>query len=495
MSDKPTFSAYFLCYSNVYLIPIVQPKLPKMKTSVRFLLLILAILPVFVFNSCEKKNSSDRNVTGLAAFSFSLNKQAASAKSDSTGTGMVSYQLMVSISDLSGKPVITDKMIPVYTFGSGFISEKIEIKTGEYNLTKFIVIDPVGQVVFAAPVEGSPLAYIINDPLPLYFNVVPGQVTTVAPEVIAAGNYTPGDFGYTNFGIKIVTPLEFYAICYLDNPLVMAPTQITDAKVTIYSADGWTFTFLLKAEVNHLIIRGGSDFYTFVVEKEGYASQKYQFSAWELQNATKESPLGLKIPWGPLYNVLEMQPGPQNGKDAMISNLEPDKNFGDHQYLEATFLTEPILTVMRSNRSLISFSLDSLPKSAAIQKVTLVLSYDIPIPVDSTVIYTDPSTGVSSYAAVLQQIIEPWDEHKVTWNNQPKTIEMNQVFLYPFFKNSNIVDLDVTLLFTNPSASMLPNYGMMFRLWPDNSFSGFRFASSDYAVASMRPKLIIQYTL
>jgi hypothetical protein len=275
----------------------------------------------------------------------------------------------------------------------------------------------------------------------------------------------------------------------------MAPTLITDAKLTVYSADGWSFTFLLKAEVNHLIIRGGSDFYTFVVEKDGYASQTYQFSAWELQNATKENPLGLKIPWGPQYNVLVIQPGPETGKDAMISNLEPDRNFGDNKYFEATFLTEPVLTVMRSNRSLIAFSLDSLPKSAMIQKVTLELLYDLPIPVDSTVIYTDPSTGVSSYAAVLQQIIEPWDEHKVTWNNQPKTIEMNQVFLYPFIKNSNIIDLDVTLLFTNPSASILPNYGMLFRLWPDNSFSGFRFASSDYTVASMRPKLIIQYTL
>jgi hypothetical protein len=121
------------------------------------------------------------------------------------------------------------------------------------------------------------------------------------------------------------------------------------------------------------------------------------------------------------------------------------------------------------------------------------LSYDIPVPLDSTFIKLDPSTGVSLYAAVLQQIIEPWDESKVTWNNQPGTIEMNQVYLYPFIRNANIVELDVTAFFNNPSASILPNYGMMFRLWPDDSFPGFRFVSSDYTVPSMRPKLIIQY--
>ena len=464
-----------------------------MKKSGRLLLLIL-VIPIIVFYSCDKKVASDRNAKGMAEFSFRLNNQVKGAKAGTPDTGMVSYQLMVSIEDLSGNPVLTDEMIPVYTFGSGFISEKIEIKAGEYNLTKFIVIDPAGQVIFAAPVEGSPLAYITNDPLPVYFNIDPGQVTSVVPEVIPVGNYTPGDFGYANFGVQIVKPLEFYAVCYLYNPLIMAPTQLTDARLTVYSTDGWNYTFGLKPEVNHLIIRGGSAFYTFVLEKDGYATQTLQFSAGELMNATKETPLGLKIPWGPQYNTLELQPGPENGKDAMISNLEPDRNFGDYKYFETTFLTEPVLTVMRSNRSLIYFNMDSLPKSAIIQKVTLRLTYDLPIPWDSINITPDPSTGVAIYGAVLQQIIEPWDEHKVTWNTQPKTTEFNQVFIYPFILNTNVIEVDVTGLYVNPGASMLPSYGMLFRLWPDEKFPGFRFASSDYAEAYMRPKLIIQYT-
>ena len=466
-----------------------------MKTQGRLFVALLAISSAILLSSCDKKNSSDRNVSGMAEFSFTLNNGASEAKSGSSDSSMTSYQLMVSIEDLYGNPVLTDEMIPVYTFGNGFISEKIELKSGEYNLTKFIVIDPAGQVVFAAPLEGSPLAYITNDPLPIYFTVNPDAVTSVVPEVLVVGNYTPGDFGYANFGIQIIKPLEFYAVCYLDNPLIMAPTQMTDARLTVYSNDVWHYSFDLKPEVNHLVIRGGSDFYTFVVEKEGYDAQTYQLSAGELINATKESPLGLKIPWGQQYNMLELQPGPEEGMDAMISNLQPDLNFGDFKYFEATFLSEPVLTVMRSNRSLIYFDMGSLPKSAIIRKVTLHLTFDLPVPFDSTYLITDPSTGVAFYGAVLQQVIEPWDEHKVNWNNQPRTIEMNQVFLYPFIRNSNIIELDVTGLFVNPGASMLPNYGMLFRLWPDDKFPGFRFASSDYADASMRPKLIIYYTL
>jgi hypothetical protein len=475
--------------------PIEQPKFPNMRTTGRLLISLLTISSMIFLYSCDKKSSQEKGTTGMAEFTFSLDNQSVAAKSGTGDSLMMFYQLMVSIEDLKGNPVMTDRMIPVYTFGSGFISEKIEINEGEYNLTKFIVIAPTGQVIYAAPLEGSPLAFIANDPLPIFFNIMPDNVTSISPEVIAVGNYTPGDFGYANFGVQVIKPLEFYAICFLDNPLIMAPTQITDAMLTVTSMDGWSYTFNLKAAINHLIIRGGSDHYKFVLEKEGYASQTLQFSTMELMNATKENPLALKIPWGPQYNVMEIQPGPGNGKDAMISNLEPDRNFGDYKYFEATFLSEPVLTVMRSNRSLIAFNLDTLPKSAIIQKVTLRLTYDIPIPFDSTLIIPDPTTGVAFYGAVLQQIIEPWDEHKVTWNTQPKTIEMNQAFVYPFIKNSNFIDVDVTSLYVNPSASALAFTGMMFRLWPDNMFPGFRFASSDYDVPAMRPKLIIYYTV
>jgi hypothetical protein len=95
----------------------------------------------------------------------------------------------------------------------------------------------------------------------------------------------------------------------------------------------------------------------------------------------------------------------------------------------------------------------------------------------------------------LQQIVEPWEEFKVTWNTQPKTIEINQVFIPPFIRNINSIEVDVTKLFIPPTANALPNYGMLFKLWPTERFPGFRFASSDFSVATMRPMLTIYYSL
>lgn len=467
-----------------------------MKTPINSFRLGLIFLSIVSLSSCEKK-SIDNNGIGTAEFSISLPDEVSQAKSGtSSDSAIVSSQIMISVEDMEGNAVFTDKLIPFYTFGTGFVSENVEIKSGEFKLTKFMVINPSGAVVFAAPMAGSPLAYLTTRPLPFNFNIFPNQVTRVLPEVLAVGDQTPDKFGYVNFGVQIISPLDFWTVCILDNPMIMAPTQFTTAKLTVYSSNSWHYTFKLEPAVNHLVIRGGSEIYYFVLEKEGYLPQKMQFSARDLMATTKENPLVLKIPWGTPDRVLVLQPGPERGKDAMISNLDPEKNFGDHKYFEATFLTEPVLTVMRSNRSLIFFNPDTLPKSAIIKKVTLQLSYDLPIPFDNSYLTnTYPSTGVIWYGGVLQQIVEPWEEFKVTWNTQPKTVEANQVFIPPFIRNVNFIEVDVTRLIVPVTANILPNYGMLFKLWPVDKFPGFRFASSDFPEPKMRPKLTIAYTL
>jgi len=467
-----------------------------MKALIRLLYVFLVPLAIFGVWSCENK-MSDIAGKGKAEFSLSMPEEGSKSLSGSSiDSGIMSYHIMISIEDMEGNSVISDSLIPVYAFGTGFTSENVELQTGDYNLSKFLVINPSGIVIYAAPIEGSPLAYLVNDPLPLGFSILSGQVTTVAPEVLLVGDNTPGQFGYASFGMQIIKPLGFWTICILDCPLCMRPTLLTTAKLTVYANNGWHYTFKLEAALNHLIIRGGSEIYYFLLEKEGYMPQKLRFTAAELRAATKENPLVLKIPWDSnQWQTLVLQPGPEDGKDAMISNLEADKNFGDHKYFEATFISEPVLTVMRSNRSLIWFNRNLLPKSAIIKKVTLQLFYDIPVPWDSAAYITEPVTSSNWFGGVLQQIVEPWEEYKVTWNNQPKTIVANQVFISPFIRNVNFIVVDVTSLFVPIQEIAAPNYGMLFKLWPTERFPGFRFASGDYTEETMRPKLTVYYTI
>ena len=463
-----------------------------MKTTLRFLQLASILLAVTGFYACEK--NTDNAGSGSAEFSLSMPAELKSGTMlDSTN---FSYQVMVSVEDMQGNKVFTDKLIPLYIFGTGFISEKIEIKSGEYRLTKFMVINTAGEVIYASPLVGSPLAYLINRPLPLIFNIVAKMTTQVTPEVLTVGNQTPDQFGYATFGVKIVKPLAFWTAAIIDNPLSMSPIlQYTEARLTVYAQDGWHYSFSLKAELNQVIIRGGSEMYKLVVEKSGYKTIILEVPVRQLLAATKENPLWLKIPWDSYaYQTMVLQPGPDGGKDAMISNLEPEKNFGGHKYFEATFLSEPVLTVMRLNRSLIAFNLPQTFRSIQIKKVMLRLSYEVPVPFDSTIfIGTTPGNFIGG---VLQQVVEPWEEYGVTWSKQPKTTEINQVYIPPFIRNTNFIEIDVTKLFVPPVNTdpvVYPNYGMLFRLWPEDKWPGFRFASSDHPNAALRPKLTIFY--
>jgi len=462
-----------------------------MKTN-RFLQVIVIMLAAAGFTACEKSIPEGK---GTAEFSLLLPSQLKSAAiSDSVA---VSYQLLISVEDMKGNPVFTDKLIPVYSFGAGFVSEKVEINTGEYKLTKFMVINPSGAVVFASPLSGSPLAYLTTRPLPFPFNILPGQVTQVVPEVLEVGDQTPDKFGYVSFGIRVIKPLTFWGGAVIDNPMIMAPFPLwTEARLTITARDGWHYTFKLIAGINQITIRGGSDIYMFLLEKDGFMPQKFQFTASQLFERTKENPLYLKIPWdATAFKTFVLQPGPDEGKDAMISNLEPDKNFGGHNYFEATFLSEPILTVMRLNRSLIEFRLPQTFAPITIKKVILRLSFEVPLPWDSTIFI---GTSASNFiGGVLQQVVEPWEENGVTWNKMPKSVESNQVFIPPFIKNANFIDVDVTRMFVQPvntDPAVYPNYGMLFKLMPENKWPGFRFASSDHPNIALRPKLTIYYT-
>jgi hypothetical protein len=466
-----------------------------MRTFIRSLTLILLV--VFAFSSCEKNSDTSK---GTAKFSIASIEQSNQLKSAWADTDLVSYHLLVSVEDSDGTSVLSDHLVPVYLFGPGYISEELEMNEGDYFLTEFMLIDPSGAVIAATPVEGSPLAYLVNDPLPLEFSIEGGTATLVSPELLAVGSHTPGDFGYISFGGQIIKPLDFYTVCIIDNPLSMSPVQPpVTADLTVVAGNNWRYRFRLEASVNHLIIRGGYEYYTFLLEKEGYLPQKFEFTARELRATTETSPLMLKIPYDSgQWKVLVLQPGPEDGKDAMITNLDPGENFGAHKYFEATFISEPVLTVMRSNESLISFDRNSLPKSATIKRVILNLWYDLPLVWDSTIFYPAGGGSIEWCGGVLQKIIEPWEEDKVTWNAQPKTTEANQVYISPFILNTNMITVDVTKLYVQDpltDAPDIPGYGMFLRLWPREWVPGFRFASSDFTEARMRPKLTIYYTL
>lgn len=477
------------------------------------LLWMLVFTPVFIFNSCEKLFEAEQE--GILELGVLINEQEGLKSALNDSINKAAQYVIVTVVNENGEVVMNDEQIELFNFGGHWVTKNIKLKTGSYQLTKFLVVDPLGNVLFAAPIEGSPKAYLVNDPLPVEFVILTNQVTRVSPEVLPVGQEPPEEFGYVSFSYSIVRPLDFFIGVYISQPNVMPPVELTDAKLTVKVDSLWWHSFELEPKVNKVTIRDGYRCYLLIIEKEGYNPVRLRVAREDLVKTTQENPLLVGMPADSLH-ILVLQPGPERGKDAMINRFIPDKNFGDYPYFEAIndgpWIAECV-NCYNLTRSLVQWDLNQLPKSATIQKAVLTLYYPNiwiePVITDSIrntyYGWVDSVPVPENYpCAVIQSIISPWEENTVTWTNQPGTTEEGQVFvpMKYYIMNTECVNcivppvsetIDVTSLLTNSSGTA--QYGMMFKLVKEDLPQWFRFTSSDFKSPGLWPKLEIYYTL
>ena len=183
--------------------------------------------------------------------------------------------------------------------------------------------------------------------------------------------------------------------------------------------------------------------------------------------------------------TLVLQPGPDEGTDAQIWTIHPDNNYGwslKFSCMGWTFYGEPGI-----QRALIDFDLTAIPEYSTILDARMDLFFVCLEPN-----YFGHSGNNEAY---LQLITTPWGENTVTWNTQPPTTTLDQVYLPqstdPYM---DYTDIDVTApvrrLFEEPESY----FGIMLRLVDENPYNCLLFASSDYMdTIEMRPKLVVTY--
>lgn len=181
------------------------------------------------------------------------------------------------------------------------------------------------------------------------------------------------------------------------------------------------------------------------------------------------------------------QPDGNNGNDAFIYDLKPDRNLGTHQDFMASVWTNGGIPVIV--RSLIKFDFSSIPKDAIIDSVRLSLySYHSPLNLAH-------STVSGSNLALLQRVTSDWDENQVTWNNQPETTIKNQVALSRSQKEiQDYLNIDVTKLAEEMIKNTVSNYGFMLKLETEEYYRSMVFGSSDNDNSNLHPKLVIFYS-
>ena len=189
---------------------------------------------------------------------------------------------------------------------------------------------------------------------------------------------------------------------------------------------------------------------------------------------------------------LTIQPDGTCGKDALIGDCipcgYPNSNFGD--FLECNALAWTNSGGISNQRSLIQFDFSSIPTGTIVQSAILTLYFD-PTSSNASGLHSKLSGPNNAY---LQEITTPWDEHSVTWNNQPSTSTNNQSYLGESTIGTENYTIDITSMVQDFVNNPGQNFGMMLKLVTESYYRCLLFASSDYPDASLRPKVDVTYS-
>jgi len=450
-------------------------------TSLSLLLLIA------IFNSCEKSNE---NKTGSVSFTFNdINNLKSSGEA-------VNF-IVVSLSDANGNMVYEQLKLELLQFDDNYITKPVYLEPGAYSLNLFFVGHDQ-QIKFATPLSGSDMAYLVDNPLPYNFVITEDNVTNLIPQVIKVTSENSDAFGYITFSFDIISTFKIN-VAGFSYDLSANNFNLSSFNLAIHGDGIILMDSLLPARTNSILIPDGYDHYQL---KANFNNETYtkSFTREELQSYDCACDTGIiKFYFEQQENdIFTLQPGPEEGKDANIYSHQPDRNYGsplsDNPHDAAYSIIIDSWTRdagIYIHRSLLSFNLENFTDANKISKAYLSLYFD------STTYHWD-AAGFGNYGqneAVIQRISESWEEHLVTWNNQPATTNMNQIFLpQSQSQTQDYLNIDVTLLVKDMVANPNTSDGFMIKLINEGSiYHSLVFASSDNFDESKHPKLTIEY--
>ena len=180
-------------------------------------------------------------------------------------------------------------------------------------------------------------------------------------------------------------------------------------------------------------------------------------------------------------DTIFFQPGPLEGKDAIVHSLHPVNNYGASPNLIAAAWTYQ--GTFGKIRGLIKFDLTSLPVNMQIQSAYLNL-------------YHNPTSGHEGHAgnniAWISKITGNWDETTVNWNSQPSITIENQVTIPPSSNaTQNYLEIPVTDIVQDMIENPDANNGFQIMLQYEEIYNSLIFASSDHPSSELWPMLAV----
>jgi hypothetical protein len=241
-------------------------------------ILIFILAMSMGFTACKKDKTSEGN--GNITFGIGSSLKSVSAN-DSANVSSV----IVTIVNQQNQVVVESKKIELYSFGTGMVSESLQLEAGLYKLTKFLVVDSYDSIIYAAPISGAEKAKLVTTPLYIDFVIADNSTVQITPEVLATTNSNPESFGYASFGYSVVEYLTFKVQAYASDSTDSSYYSYTSAQLNVRylgnSGDSLSLsplTATLLTGVNSVDVRKVPN-YELIFSKTGYKTIYRYYSA------------------------------------------------------------------------------------------------------------------------------------------------------------------------------------------------------------------------
>lgn len=256
-----------------------------------FVSLVFLGFTSFFFYSCNHSHYETTPAKGYVTFSLNQGKI-----SNGRVAAGVASSAIISIKDGQGNLIFENHKLSLTLFGQDYISEGLQLGTGNFTLTGFAILNSANEIIYATPVENSDKAKIVTKPLPIPFTISKENTTQVVPEVVTVTNQdTAASFGYASFGFKVVNPETIPIL--IEVKLLVGEFLYENIETVIhvkgYDVDGnekWSSDFPYASFLKQsLSINSGYSHYTISMEKWGVTDTQ-TITAKELSDGRADGP-------------------------------------------------------------------------------------------------------------------------------------------------------------------------------------------------------------
>lgn len=236
---------------------------------------------ILFFVSCDNDESEGVKMSQVS-FSFLQKTNSGGRMAAATPSSVI-----VTIKDLDANFVYRLERLSMIDFNGQFISEGISLEKGTYQLTEFFVVDNIGRVILASPLESSSYAHLVGDPLPLNFTVNDSTITE--SEVLTTDcKCTAKDFGYAAFNFltvdKFCLPLSI-KVLNESNKL----WEQTTATITAYGNSTMIYNDSIESVNECIEILDGFESYTLSIKRQGFYTKDTIMSNATLKEAVRDT--------------------------------------------------------------------------------------------------------------------------------------------------------------------------------------------------------------